>query len=175
MATLDGFRGGDLKILVASDVAARGLDIPDVSHVVNFDVPIHSEDYVHRIGRTGRAGKSGTAITICFPHEEKYLEKIEELVKVEIPPAVESKTEEAPSNSDAKRERREPRKKREPKVDAVKSDGPQEKKPRSGDRRQNRDKKNSVAGLGSHMPAFMLTESETNVSEEPTAQDSPDA
>jgi superfamily II DNA/RNA helicase len=65
--TLDRFRDGSLRFLVASDVAARGLDIPDVSHVFNFDVPTHSEDYVHRIGRTGRAGKSGKAIMICMP------------------------------------------------------------------------------------------------------------
>ena len=63
--TLESFREGDLRILVASDVAARGLDIPSVSHVFNFDVPIQAEDYVHRIGRTGRAGRDGTAIMIC--------------------------------------------------------------------------------------------------------------
>ena len=63
-AALDSFRKGEVKLLIASDVAARGLDIPDVSHVFNFDVPHHADDYVHRIGRTGRAGKSGTAITI---------------------------------------------------------------------------------------------------------------
>ncbi|MEX2518131.1 MAG: DEAD/DEAH box helicase [Paracoccaceae bacterium] len=80
MRTLDSFRANELKFLVASDVAARGLDIPIVSHVFNYDVPIHSEDYVHRIGRTGRAGRSGDALTICLPHEEKYLDKIEELI-----------------------------------------------------------------------------------------------
>ncbi len=78
--TLDGFRAGDLRILVASDVAARGLDIPAVSHVFNFDVPIHAEDYVHRIGRTGRAGRKGDAYTLCLPFEEKYLDKIEEMI-----------------------------------------------------------------------------------------------
>lgn len=81
---LDAFRGGTLKILVASDVAARGLDVPAVSHVINFDVPIHSEDYVHRIGRTGRAGRDGKAITLVLPFEQKYLEKIEELVEKKI-------------------------------------------------------------------------------------------
>jgi len=80
MQVLDGFRAGDIQILVASDVAARGLDIPNVSHIYNFDVPIHSEDYVHRIGRTGRAGRSGAAFTLCLPFEEKHLEKIETLV-----------------------------------------------------------------------------------------------
>ncbi len=84
MRTLDGFRSGDIKILCASDVAARGLDIPNVSHVINFDVPIHSEDYVHRIGRTGRAGRTGDSLTLCLPYEEKYLEKIEELIETKI-------------------------------------------------------------------------------------------
>ena len=84
MRTLDGFRSGDIKILCASDVAARGLDIPNVSHVFNFDVPIHSEDYVHRIGRTGRAGRTGDSMTLCLPYEEKYLEKIEELIEMKI-------------------------------------------------------------------------------------------
>ena len=65
MAMLASFRDGKLKLLVASDVAARGLDIPDVSHIFNYDVPIHAEDYVHRIGRTGRAGRSGKAFTIA--------------------------------------------------------------------------------------------------------------
>ncbi|WP_181707010.1 DEAD/DEAH box helicase [Chthonobacter rhizosphaerae] len=79
MATLDAFKKGTLTLLVASDVAARGLDIPDVSHVYNFDVPIHAEDYVHRIGRTGRAGRSGTAVTIVTPDDIKYLSAIEKL------------------------------------------------------------------------------------------------
>src|SRR6202007_13013 len=63
-AALDQFRKGEVTLLVASDVAARGLDILDVSHIYNFDVPFHADDYVHRIGRTGRAGRSGTAITL---------------------------------------------------------------------------------------------------------------
>jgi superfamily II DNA/RNA helicase len=85
MKILQAFRDGELKLLIASDVAARGLDIPNVSHIFNFDVPIHSEDYVHRIGRTGRAGRSGKSITLCLPSEEKYLAKIEELVKKAVP------------------------------------------------------------------------------------------
>jgi superfamily II DNA/RNA helicase len=83
--TLDGFRDGSLRFLVASDVAARGLDIPAVSHVFNFDVPSHAEDYVHRIGRTGRAGRKGVAITISTPSDAKYLAAIEALVKEPIP------------------------------------------------------------------------------------------
>jgi len=83
--TLDKFRDNELRILVASDVAARGLDIPAVTHVFNFDVPSHAEDYVHRIGRTGRAGRTGTAIMICTPRDEKNLEDVERLVKETIP------------------------------------------------------------------------------------------
>ncbi len=83
--TLDGFRAGTLRFLVASDVAARGLDVPSVSHVYNFDVPSHAEDYVHRIGRTGRAGRDGKAIMICVPRDEKNLADVERLVQREIP------------------------------------------------------------------------------------------
>ena len=79
-AALDGFRKGEAKLLIASDVAARGLDIPDVSHVFNFDVPHHADDYVHRIGRTGRAGKTGTAITIVAPADSKSVAAIEKLI-----------------------------------------------------------------------------------------------
>ena len=85
MRTLDGFRDGTLRFLVASDVAARGLDIPNVSHVFNYDVPSHAEDYVHRIGRTGRAGKKGTTIMICTPRDEKNFDDIERLVEMTIP------------------------------------------------------------------------------------------
>ena len=84
-ATLQGFRDGNLRFLVASDVAARGLDVPAVSHVFNFDVPSHSEDYVHRIGRTGRAGRDGKALMICVPSDEKNLDGIEKLIGKEIP------------------------------------------------------------------------------------------
>jgi len=85
MRTLDGFRDGTLRLLVASDVAARGLDIPAVSHVFNFDVPSHSEDYVHRIGRTGRAGRSGKAFTLATPSDDKYLSAIESLLQKTLP------------------------------------------------------------------------------------------
>ncbi|EFM61097.1 DEAD-box ATP dependent DNA helicase [Brucella sp. NF 2653] len=80
MAMLSSFKDGKLRLLVASDVAARGLDIPDVSHVFNFDVPIHAEDYVHRIGRTGRAGRSGKAFTIVTLSDTKYLAAIESMI-----------------------------------------------------------------------------------------------
>jgi superfamily II DNA/RNA helicase len=80
MRTLDAFRKGDLKILVASDVAARGLDIPDVSHVFNYDVPHHADDYVHRIGRTGRAGRSGDTYMLVTPADGRQLDKVLKLI-----------------------------------------------------------------------------------------------
>jgi superfamily II DNA/RNA helicase len=83
MKTLADFRKGDLKILVASDVAARGLDIPDVSHVFNYDVPHHADDYVHRIGRTGRAGRKGEALMIVTPADARNYDKVLKLTKSE--------------------------------------------------------------------------------------------
>jgi superfamily II DNA/RNA helicase len=85
--TLDGFREGKLRFLIASDVAARGLDIPSVSHVFNYDLPSHAEDYIHRIGRTGRAGRSGVAISLGVPSDDKYLGAIEALIGRPIPRA----------------------------------------------------------------------------------------
>jgi superfamily II DNA/RNA helicase len=86
MAALEKFRNGEVTLLVASDVAARGLDIPDVSHIYNFDVPYHPDDYVHRIGRTGRAGRSGTAITIVAgANDAKAVAAIEKLIGQPIP------------------------------------------------------------------------------------------
>jgi superfamily II DNA/RNA helicase len=86
-AALDQFRKGEIPLLVASDVAARGLDIPTTSHVFNFDVPHHADDYVHRIGRTGRAGRAGTAITIVSPLDFKSMAAIEKLIGQSIPRA----------------------------------------------------------------------------------------
>jgi superfamily II DNA/RNA helicase len=86
-AALDQFRKGEIPLLVASDVAARGLDIPATSHVFNFDVPHHPDDYVHRIGRTGRAGRAGTAISIVTPLDQKSIVAIEKLIGQTIPRA----------------------------------------------------------------------------------------
>ncbi|MFY0690957.1 MAG: DEAD/DEAH box helicase [Paracoccaceae bacterium] len=106
MRTLDGFRDGNIRFLVASDVAARGLDIPNVSHVFNFDVPSHSEDYVHRIGRTGRAGRTGTAMMIATTKDDKLLAAIESLIKTEIPRGDTGKAEKeaAPAEAEAQAE-----------------------------------------------------------------------
>ena len=83
--TLERFKAGEIKLLVCSDVAARGLDIAGMSHVFNFDVPTHAEDYVHRIGRTGRAGRTGCAFTIATPEDGKYVAAIENLIGKAIP------------------------------------------------------------------------------------------
>jgi superfamily II DNA/RNA helicase len=85
METLEKFKQGEIQILVASDVAARGLDIVDMSHVFNFDVPFSPEDYVHRIGRTGRAGKTGHSFTLASPDEGSLVEAIEKLIGTAIP------------------------------------------------------------------------------------------
>lgn len=79
------FKGGDIRILVCTDVSSRGIDVTDVSHVINFDVPLVYEDYVHRIGRTGRALKSGISITLMNPAEEYHIKRIEKLIRMPIP------------------------------------------------------------------------------------------
>lgn len=119
METLDRFKKGEVTILVASDVAARGLDIVTVSHVFNYDVPMHADDYVHRIGRTGRAGRSGKSYTFVTSDDDKYLAGIEKLISREIPvldmgaaapepvPEAEAAAEEKPARQRRSRSRRE--------------------------------------------------------------------
>ena len=84
--TLERFKNSEIRLLVASDVAARGLDVQGMSHVFNFDVPIHAEDYVHRIGRTGRAGREGRAFTLATPEDGRFVEAIQQLIGKTIPP-----------------------------------------------------------------------------------------
>ncbi|WP_108815872.1 DEAD/DEAH box helicase [Loktanella sp. Alg231-35] len=181
--TLDKFRDNELRILVASDVAARGLDIPAVTHVFNFDVPSHAEDYVHRIGRTGRAGRSGTAIMICVPRDEKNLEDVERLVKETIPrldapggktdaaPAEAEKPEEKPKRTrsrrkpapkdDAKAEEVKPAEAEKPaetpKADVKAEEKPRQERNRGGRGRGNdrRDNGPKVVGMGDEPPAFI--------------------
>ena len=85
VAALEGFKAGRLKALVATDIAARGIDISELSHVFQLDLPEVPETYVHRIGRTGRAGAEGTAVAFCSPEEEEYLAAIEKLIRKKIP------------------------------------------------------------------------------------------
>ncbi|MBL8671402.1 MAG: DEAD/DEAH box helicase [Alphaproteobacteria bacterium] len=151
--TLDAFRRGEITLLVASDVAARGLDISDLSHVFNYDVPIHAEDYVHRIGRTGRAGREGRAFTLATSEDRKYVTAIERLVGKAIPPyaipgaavaaapapvegiadaAAEPPAPPAPrrERSRGERPRREDRPRREPRSDAPAQEAAQHEAPR---------------------------------------------
>src|SRR5271166_3237822 len=128
-AILEKFKAGDLRLLVCSDVAARGLDIGGLSHVFNFDVPIHAEDYVHRIGRTGRAGLEGKAFTIAAPEDRYAVEQIEKLIGHAIPPVLVEGLDPVDWAEKDSRKRRgrkaaEPKKAakpRDPKVKAVKS------------------------------------------------------
>ena len=92
MEMLTRFKNNEFTFMICSDVAARGLDIPALSHVFNFDVPSHAEDYVHRIGRTGRAGIQGHAYTIAVPEDRKYIEAITKLIGRKIPPIGEKST-----------------------------------------------------------------------------------
>ena len=138
MASLDAFKRGDVALLVCSDVAARGLDIPDVSHVFNFDVPIHPDDYVHRIGRTGRAGKSGIAISIVTKEDSKHVKAIEKLINIDVNwngPQPEDLGE-APPDKDRMRARR----------DGERSGGRRGERDRSGESKQRRDRMDKTDG-----------------------------
>lgn len=165
MKTLDGFREGSLRILVASDVAARGLDVPSVSHVFNFDVPGHAEDYVHRIGRTGRAGREGRAFTICEPRDEKALAAVEALIQKEIERLENPvKKAEPKAKPEATKEEAKPEKtkKAEPKAKAevveLKADEPKQDKQRNNRGRRGRGRRDdepSPVGMGDHLPSFI--------------------
>jgi ATP-dependent RNA helicase RhlE len=152
MKTLDDFREGNLRFLVASDVAARGLDVPSVSHVFNYDVPSHAEDYVHRIGRTGRAGREGKAMMICVPRDEKNFDAIEALIQKEIPrienPAPAPEKTERP----ARKPREDTRKQDTPKEERANQDRPQRK---NNNRRRDGRNDDRVVGMGDHMPSFI--------------------
>ena len=130
METLDSFKKGEVDILVASDVAARGLDIVTVSHVFNFDVPYHPDDYVHRIGRTGRAGRSGKSFTLVTDDDAKSLAAIERLIKREIPVL------EAESDGEADADER-PRRRERPAA----NDDDRGRRRRGGERRERQDEK----------------------------------
>lgn len=93
---LHNFKEGSFKILIATDIAARGIDVQGVSHVINFELPLEAESYVHRIGRTARAGKEGQAISFCDDHEKEILERIERLIDLKLPTEKYKGTPEAP-------------------------------------------------------------------------------
>ncbi|MGZ8401600.1 MAG: DEAD/DEAH box helicase [Methyloceanibacter sp.] len=146
-ATLDAFRNGTIAFLAASDVAARGLDIPDVSHIFNYDVPIHPEDYIHRIGRTGRAGREGFAAMLVTPKDYKALKAIEKMLKQEIPwidgahsEAEQSETPESRPNGNG-RNRRGGRSRRDKRPQGSSSQHQASNAPRSAPQSGNHDKK----------------------------------
>ena len=146
-ATLDAFRNGTIAFLAASDVAARGLDIPDVSHIFNYDVPIHPEDYIHRIGRTGRAGREGFAAMLVTPKDYKALKAIEKMLKQEIPwidgahsEAEQSETPESRPNGNG-RNRRGGRSRRDKRPQGSGSQHQASNAPRSAPQSGNHDKK----------------------------------
>lgn len=108
-AVMNEFKRGEFRYLVATDVAARGIDIDSITHVVNFDVPLEKESYVHRAGRTGRAGKKGKAITFATPYEDKFLKEIEAYIGFEIPERSAPSAEEISSAKPAFQEKMESR------------------------------------------------------------------
>ena len=160
METLDKFRNGEISLLIASDVAARGLDIPEVSHVFNYDVPINADDYVHRIGRTGRAGREGHAYMMVTPADSKAYDAVlkttghESIEEVDMGDFFD-KEKSGKKSGDRKSRSREDG--RDGKKSSGKSDGKSRKnrRNRSDDEFPAMDHPDNVVGLGDHVPAFL--------------------
>jgi superfamily II DNA/RNA helicase len=179
--TLERFKAGEIRLLVASDVAARGLDIQGLSHVFNFDVPYHAEDYVHRIGRTGRAGREGRSFTLAAPEDGKNVQAIQKLIGKDIPVIAIDGIEPAAlefEEGDRRRRRsrsaaprREPAEKREARP--RRTERPQAEprpaaahdnvavfprpaaEPRRRPERRQSEPEHRVVGFGDHLPAFL--------------------
>jgi len=172
MATLEAFRNGEITFLAASDVAARGLDIPEVSHIFNYDVPLQADDYVHRIGRTGRAGRLGFAATLVTPADKKYIRGLkricgETLDWIGEPPGVSEKQSDGKRKDRGQVSRNTRPKRRQPRSND-KSDKPSANEPghsgRPGSKtkpaakpskRRASKKEPSEVGMGQHVPEFM--------------------
>ena len=160
MNALESFRNGEIVLLVASDVAARGLDIPEVSHIFNFDIPHHAEDYVHRIGRTGRAGRSGAAITLVASADKKSLSAIEKLIGQSISwtegkstVAIKPATESSQPNKQERGNRRPRGREARPQTNQKRSEANSSARPPA----PNRDaKREAEPNDTSHLPAFLL-------------------
>jgi superfamily II DNA/RNA helicase len=168
-ATLANFKSGQVRLLVASDVAARGLDIPAVSHVFNFDVPRNADDYVHRIGRTGRAGREGEAVTLVTSEDRLSLEKVVKLIGKEpdVLPVGGGAATPAPSQSPSVDEPEEaPAPKRSRRSRAKPETEPEAESERPRRRRGGRNRKparedetsdaGETVGFGDHVPDFLL-------------------
>jgi superfamily II DNA/RNA helicase len=176
METLEKFKSGEIKLLVCSDVAARGIDVSAVSHVFNFDVPTHAEDYIHRIGRTGRAGQEGHAFTLVTKADSKYLDAVQKLLGKEIPhlslDGMEDVSAEAARIAEREKRykqeekadgRKGRRRKEDPKPSAPRKNADSAEKPaparkersKSNNNRQpQEDADTPVLGLGDNVPAF---------------------
>ncbi len=168
LKVLDQFKKGEVKLLIASDVAARGLDIAAVSHVFNFDVPTHAEDYVHRIGRTGRAGREGTAYTLAAdgPDDRKYVGFIEKLIGKPIPvlqgfePRSEKKEDGVGGSKRSSRSSSSTSSKTRSRRDAP-TEKPRESRSSAKGRSRSRDRdydNKPVVGMGDHVPAFLMVD-----------------
>ncbi len=156
---LENFKNGTVQILVASDVAARGLDIPAVSHVFNYDVPIHAEDYVHRIGRTGRAGRSGSTFMFAGESDAEAVQAIEKLINQKIPlhNVNKSSADADPAVLEAKEKHATPVKNS---VKPKQAEAPAKSRPAKSSKSTKppenlADADDNVLGLGANMPAFM--------------------
>ena len=160
--TLEKFRNGDLKLLVASDVAARGLDIPDVGHVFNYSPPPNSDDYVHRIGRTGRAGRTGESFTLVCPEDDKLwdavLKRVQKAVEDYMPDGLVEELEALPSDGGRSRGRNRTKDRGERTSNRT-NDKPKKQdrgnKPRGDSELLPPAPAGPVVGLGDHVPAFL--------------------
>ena len=135
----------------------RGLDVPSVSHVFNFDVPSHAEDYVHRIGRTGRAGRDGKAVMICVPRDEKNFADIETLIQKEIPRIenpLPARAEPAEKVEEKEKPKRNRSRRAETQDQPMTEDAPR-RRGRGGKGRNGPRDDEKVVGLGDHMPTFI--------------------
>lgn len=158
METLERFRNNDVQFLVASDVAARGLDIPSVGHVFNYDVPIHADDYVHRIGRTGRAGRKGAAMMLVAPPDEKFYAAILKTIGQEDIPALDFSKffEENPAQEPRGRRGNAPKKSEQSESrSADKPSGTRRKRSDAPASRRREKQPEIVVGMGDHVPDFI--------------------
>ena len=167
METLERFKQGGIKLLVCSNVAARGLDIERMSHVFSFDVPTYAEDYVHRIGRTGRAGRPGRAFTLATPEESKYLDAIARLTGTRIPRvSLDDAKNDRVESPPPKESRARPDRGRRPDNDGAKRPSPTRSRKRrktrpSGGEDGGLESNVPVTGMGEHVPAFLVRTSRT--------------
>ena len=193
--TLEKFRDGKIPLLACSDVAARGLDITGLSHVFNFDVPTHAEDYVHRIGRTGRAGQPGRAFTLSTGDDKKFVDGIEKLIGGPIPRATvdgasvdaakatntKEPTAEVAETPKADKPAQEPREPQEPQVPQVPRERnarssrsrnektpAEQSRPEQKERQRNREPDAPVVGMGDHVPAFLMAGSKPKKAKSPS-------